>query len=621
LTVPREQLMDRVVALSKRRGFVYPSSEIYGGLSAFYDYGPYGTTLRRVIREIWWRDMVDQRDDVVGLESSIIMNPRVWEASGHASGFSDPLVQCLGTCKERWRADQLTSERCPRCGGPLSEPRQFNLMFRTNVGPVDETATMAYLRPETAQGMFVDFKNVVSSTRVRVPFGIAQQGRSFRNEIVVEHFIFRVRELEQMEMEFFVRPGSDEKWHSYWIEQRQLWFSEALGIGPDRLRARAHSDSELSHYSKATTDIEYEFPFGWGEIEGIANRTDFDLKAHERASGEDLTYLDPDTNVRYHPYVIEPALGVERTMIVVLLDAYDEEEVRGEKRVVLRFHRDVSPVQIAVMPLSKRPELIAPALEAHALLKQTWRTEYDETGGNIGRRYRRQDEIGTPFCVTVDFDTLNDQSVTIRDRDSMLQERLPVSSLRQRFQERFSGAKPSPWAVRSTAEVARQAEKATCLNFLGEYNRLTDGHHELLSLQNPGVNAPDCAATGGLEIEVTLAYPTPGLAKDQFGAARGTGATVSADVVWVEDPDRRVLKAVADAIAKKQTRRYVYSGRLLLVVRVEDPLTTAADLRDLAGGRFDGGQFSEIWALIKDDGGRWEIVRLDRQREGAGLGG
>jgi glycyl-tRNA synthetase len=437
--IARDQLMEKVVALCKRRGFVYPSSEIYGGLAAFYDYGPYGTTLRRTIRNLWWRSMVELRDDVVGLESSIIMNPRVWEASGHVGGFSDPLVQCLGECKERWRADHLTDlHRCPKCGGALSEPRQFNLMFKTYVGPVEESASVAYLRPETAQGMFVDFKNVVNSVRVRVPFGIAQQGRSFRNEITVQNFIFRVRELEQMEVEFFVRPGTDDEWHAYWIQERLRWFTEDLGVTASHLRARPHDKDELSHYSKATSDIEYEFPFGWGELEGVANRTDFDLRAHQEHSREDLTYLDPETNERYLPYVIEPALGVERTLIVLLLEAYDEEDVRGETRVVLRFHRNVAPVQVAVMPLSKKEELIAPAREVLGLLKPLYRTEYDQTGGNIGRRYRRQDEIGTPFCITVDFDTLNDRAVTIRERDSMEQERVPIAGLVDRLRERFA---------------------------------------------------------------------------------------------------------------------------------------------------------------------------------------
>jgi glycyl-tRNA synthetase len=430
--------MEKVTALCKRRGFVFQSSEIYGGINAIYDYGPYGVALRRNIRNLWWRHMVELRDDVVGLESSVIMNPAVWAASGHLSGFTDPMVDCLGECKQRWRADHLTSDRCPNCGGPLSEPRQFNLMFKTFIGPVTDAAAEVYLRPETAQGMFVDFKNVLNSMRVRVPFGIAQQGRSFRNEISPGNFIFRLREFEQMEMEFFVKPGEDERWHGYWIDERFRWYVETLGIRPERLRLRPHEKDELSHYSKATTDVEYLFPFGWGELEGIANRTDFDLRQHQEHSREDLTYLDPETNERYLPYVIEPASGVDRIMITALLDAYDEEEVRGETRVVLRFHSGLAPVQVAVMPLSKKGELIAPAREVQALLRPHFRVEYDQTGGNIGRRYRRQDEIGTPFCVTVDFDTLNDAAVTIRERDSMEQERVPIAGLLERLQARFA---------------------------------------------------------------------------------------------------------------------------------------------------------------------------------------
>jgi glycyl-tRNA synthetase len=348
------------------------------------------------------------------------------------------MVDCLGECKQRWRADHLSGDRCPNCGGPLSEPRQFNLMFKTHIGPVEGSGADVYLRPETAQGMFVDFKNVLNSMRVRVPFGIAQQGRSFRNEISPGNFIFRLREFEQMEMEFFVKPGEDERWHRYWIEARHRWYLEVLGLRPERLRLRPHDKDELSHYSKATTDVEYLFPFGWGELEGIANRTDFDLRQHQERSGEDLAYLDPETNERYLPYVIEPAAGVDRIMITCLLDAYDEDEVRGETRVVLRFHRDLAPVQVAVMPLSKKEELIAPAREVQALLRPHFRVEYDQTGGHIGRRYRRQDEIGTPFCVTVDFDTLNDHAVTIRERDSMAQERVPITTLADRLREHFA---------------------------------------------------------------------------------------------------------------------------------------------------------------------------------------
>jgi glycyl-tRNA synthetase len=433
----RMDLMEKVTALCKRRGFVYPSSEIYGGLGGLYDYGPYGVALRRNIRELWWRHMVDLRDDVVGLEASIIMNPQVWVASGHVSGFTDPLVDCLGSCRKRWRADHLTSDRCPECGGPLSEPRQFNLMFKTHVGPVEDTASEVYLRPETAQGMFVDFKSVINSMRVRMPFGIAQQGRSFRNEITHGNFIFRLREFEQMEMEFFVRPGEDERWHEYWIGERMAWYTDVLGIRREHLRLREHGPEEKAHYAKASTDVEYRFPFGWGELEGIANRTDFDLRAHQEHSGQDLTYLDPDTNERYLPYVVEPAVGVDRIMITCLLDAYDEEEVRGETRVVLRFHRNVAPVQVAITPLSKKEDLIVVAREVQRLLRPAFRVEYDQTGGHIGRRYRRQDEIGTPYCVTVDFNSLQDQAVTIRERDSMEQERVPIVGLLDCLRERF----------------------------------------------------------------------------------------------------------------------------------------------------------------------------------------
>ena len=433
----RQDLMEKVTALCKRRGFVYPSSEIYGGLGGLYDYGPYGVALRRNIRGLWWRHVVDLRDDVVGLEATILGPADVWVASGHVAGFSDPLVDCLGRCRKRWRADHLESDRCPECGGPLSEPRQFNLMFETHVGPVEDSASVAYLRPETAQGMFVNFKNVLNSMRVRVPFGMAQQGRSFRNEITHGNFIFRLREFEQMEMEFFVRPGEDERWHAFWIEERLRWYTDVLGIRPERLRLREHGADERAHYAKASTDIEYLYPFGWGEVEGVANRTDFDLRTHEEHSGQDLTYQDPETGERFLPYVVEPAVGVDRIMITCLLDAYDEEEVKGETRVVLRLHRDVAPVQVAVTPLSKKEELIGPAREVQRALQRLFRVEYDQTGGNIGRRYRRQDEIGTPFCVTIDFETLEDRAVTIRERDSMAQERVPLEGLLDRLQERF----------------------------------------------------------------------------------------------------------------------------------------------------------------------------------------
>ena len=435
----RQDLMEKVTALCKRRGFVYPSSEIYGGINALYDYGPYGVALRRNVRDLWWRHVVELREDVVGLESTVIMHPRVWVASGHVDTFSDPLVDCLGTCRKRWRADHLESDRCPECGGPLSEPRQFNLMFRTHVGPMEDTASLVYLRPETAQGMFVDFKNVLNSMRVRVPFGIAQQGRSFRNEISPGNFIFRLREFDQMEMEFFVRPGDDERWHEHWIHERLDWYTDVVGLRREHLRLREHGPTERAHYAKASTDIEYLFPFGWGELEGIANRTDYDLRSHQEHSGQDLTYLDPETNERYLPYVVEPAVGVDRIMIALLLDAYDEEEVNDGTRVVLRLHRDVAPIQVAVMPLSKKEDLIRVAREVQQTLRGAFRVEYDQTGGHIGRRYRRQDEIGTPYCVTVDFATLEDRAVTIRERDSMQQERVPVAALLDRLRARVEG--------------------------------------------------------------------------------------------------------------------------------------------------------------------------------------
>jgi glycyl-tRNA synthetase len=427
--------MEKVVALTKRRGFIFPSSEIYGGISGFYDYGPYGVAMKRAIRDLWWRHIVELRDDVVGLESTLMMPAAVWAASGHLENFVDPLRQCLGQCKKRWRADNVKGDRCPECGGPLDEPRMFNLMFKTHVGPVEENASEVYLRPETAQGMFVDFKNVINSTRVRVPFGIAQQGKAFRNEITPGNFVFRVREFELMEMEYFVKPNEDDEWFKYWREERRRWYLEDLGLSPDRLRFYDHPRESLSHYSKQTTDIEYEFPFGWGELEGIADRTDFDLRVHQEHSKEDLSYLDPETNQRYLPWVIEPAVSLERIFITLLLDAYDEDVINNEPRVVLRLHANVAPVQVAVVPLSKKEELIKVAREVQSLLQGRFRVEYDQTGGHIGRRYRRQDEIGTPFCVTVDFDTLNDKAVTIRQRDSTQQERVAIAELPDRLQQ------------------------------------------------------------------------------------------------------------------------------------------------------------------------------------------
>ncbi len=438
-TARPNDLIERLVSLCKQRGFVFPSSEIYGGLNAVYDFGPLGVRLRKNIRERWWRRMVDLRDDVVGIETAVLMNPKVWEASGHVRSFTDPLVDCTGRCKKRWREDHLADERvargkppdapgCPECGGALTPARQFNLMFKTFIGPVEEDAAQIWLRPETAQGMFVNFANVVNATRQRPPFGIAQMGKGFRNEISPGNFIFRLREFELMEMEWFCQPGTDRGWHEYWCHERLGWHIDDMGVRQSSLRLRPHAAAELSHYSTATTDIEYLFPFGWGELEGIADRTDFDLKTHMEHSGRDLSYFDPQTSERYVPYVIEPAAGVDRIFITLLVDGYDEEEVRGEKRVVIRLHPDVAPVQVAVLPLSKKAELTEPARKIEHDLRAGFATEYDETQ-SIGRRYRRQDEIGTPLAVTFDFDSIQDHAVTIRERDGMTQVRVPIDGL------------------------------------------------------------------------------------------------------------------------------------------------------------------------------------------------
>jgi glycyl-tRNA synthetase len=427
--------IDTVVNLCKRRGVVFQSSEIYGGLRSAWDWGPLGIELKRNLKNEWWRSMVHLRDDVVGLESSILMSPRVWEASGHVDTFTDPLVECTH-CHKRFRADHIVLERaCPNCGrGPAwTDPRQFHLMFKTHMGPVEDSAHIVYLRPETAQGMFVDFMTVQQASRKRIPFGIAQQGKSFRNEITPGNFVFRTREFEQMEMEFFVKPGTDEEWHEYWLDERMRWYTD-LGMRAENLRLREHDAEELSHYAKRTFDIEYDFPeMGWSELEGIANRTDFDLKAHAEASGEDLSYFDPDTKERYVPYVIEPAVGVERPLMAFLIDAYSEEEAptaegRMEKRTLLRLDARLAPYKVAVLPLSKHAELAPVAEKLAGDVRPHFVTDFDVTG-SIGKRYRRHDEIGTPYCVTVDFDSLNDNQVTVRDRDSMEQERIPMAGL------------------------------------------------------------------------------------------------------------------------------------------------------------------------------------------------
>jgi glycyl-tRNA synthetase len=426
-------LMEAVTSLAKRRGIAFQSSEIYGGLRSSWDYGPLGVELRRNIRSSWWRSMVQLRDDVVGLEAAIIMSPRVWEASGHVAGFHDPLVECLN-CHQRFREDHLGDDPiCPNCGQKrFTEPRQFNMMFKTNMGPVEDESSVTYLRPETAQGMFVDFALVQQTSRKKIPFGIAQIGKSFRNEITPGNFIFRTREFEQMEMEYFVEPGTDDEWFEYWVNERLQWYVD-LGIRKEKLRLRPHEPDELAHYAKAASDVEYEFPFGWQEVEGIANRTDFDLKAHQEASGEDLTYFDQEQDWRYLPYVVEPAAGVDRILLTTLVDAFREEEAptaKGgtEKRTYLALHRDLAPTKVAVLPLSRNEQLAPDAKGVFDLAKQTWMCDFDDAG-SIGRRYRRQDEVGTPFCVTVDFDTLQDRQVTVRERDSMTQDRIPLENL------------------------------------------------------------------------------------------------------------------------------------------------------------------------------------------------
>ena len=418
--------MEKIVSLAKRRGFIFPSSEIYGGLNSCWDYGPLGVELKNNVKRAWWKINVQERDDLVGLDAGILMHPRVWEASGHLKGFTDPLVDCKN-CKQRFRADHLTTERCPECGGELTEARNFNLMFKTYLGPVEENAAIVYLRPETAQGIFVNFQNVLTTTRKKIPFGIAQIGKSFRNEITPGNFTFRTREFEQMEIEYFVKPGTDEEIHKQWIEDRFKWYID-LGITPERLRLRPHDPDELAHYAKGCSDIEYYFPMGWSELEGIANRTDFDLKRHSEYSGDKLEVFDQETNEHYIPYVIEPSAGADRATLAFLLDAYTEEPDKDETRVVLRLHPALSPYKVGVLPLSRKEPLTKLAKEVTAKLRRYWMTDYDDAK-SIGRRYRRQDEIGTPYCVTVDFDSLEDQAVTIRDRDTMEQTRVPIAEL------------------------------------------------------------------------------------------------------------------------------------------------------------------------------------------------
>ena len=424
-----EVTLDLIAKLAKQRGFVFQASEIYGGLRSAYDYGPLGVELLRNVKEAWWRSMVQERSDIVGIDTAVLQARQVWQASGHEEVFTDPLVECTN-CNNRFRLDKLDDpDKCPNCGktGTFTDPRNFNLMFRTHMGPVDSDENLVYLRPETAQGIFTNFENVRRTNRLKLPFGVAQIGKSFRNEITPGQFVFRTREFEQMEMEYFCRPEESPEWFQYWQDQRYQWYVD-LGMKPDNLRIRAHESDELSHYSMGTVDVEYAFPWGWDELEGIANRTDFDLKQHSEHSGQDLRYFDQEANERFFPHVVEPAAGATRTTFAFLIDAYDEEEVEGETRTVLRLHHRLSPYKVAVLPLSKKPELIEPAERIAGELRRNWMVELDITQ-SIGRRYRRQDEIGTPYCVTVDFDSLDDGAVTVRDRDTMEQDRISMDKV------------------------------------------------------------------------------------------------------------------------------------------------------------------------------------------------
>lgn len=425
--------MEKIVSYAKRKGFIFPSSDLYGGLSGFYDFGPLGVEMKRNIKNSWWNFMIHQNQNVVGLDSAIIMNAEVWNASGHTENFTDPLTECK-KCHKRFRADHLEGDKCPECGGELMPERNFNLMLRTYLGPVEDSASVAFLRPETAQAIFINFKNILDTSRIKIPFGIAQIGKAFRNEITPGNFIFRTREFEQMEMEFFVKPGEEEKWFEYWADERMRWYTDVLKIKKENLRIRKHEKDELAHYAKGCVDIEYNFPdLGWSEIEGIASRTDFDLKAHEKRSGEELKYFDEETKEKYIPYVIEPSCGVDRVMLACLCDAYEEYEKgrTGDSslEILLRIDSKIAPFHLAVLPLVKnKEEVTQKAKEVYNMLSEHFVCQYDDVA-SIGRRYRRQDEIGTPYCITVDFDTLEDQAVTIRDRDTMEQIRVKIEDL------------------------------------------------------------------------------------------------------------------------------------------------------------------------------------------------
>jgi glycyl-tRNA synthetase len=428
MTIAQVELKD-IANLCKRRGFIFQDSEIYGGIGSVWDYGPLGVELKNSVKNQWWKRMVYDRNDMEGLDAAILMNPDTWRASGHIASFADLLVDCKD-CKKRFRTDKLKENKCPECGGELTEPRSFNLMFKTQVGSVEGQAQDVYLRPETAQGIFVNFNNILNSSRRKLPFGVAQIGKSFRNEITTGNFTFRSREFEQMEMEFFVKPGEDEKWYEHWLEERLSWYI-SLGIKKEHLRLREHAKDELAHYAKRCHDVEYLFPMGWSELEGIANRTDYDLKKHSEASGENLVYFDSATDERYTPYVIEPSGGVDRAVLAFLVDAYREEIVKDRKRVYLSLNNKLAPIKVAVLPLLKKnPEIVEMCHKLRDDLKGNYRVVYDDTA-SIGRLYRRQDEIGTPFCVTVDVDSLEDGKVTIRERDTMEQERVELSRIKE----------------------------------------------------------------------------------------------------------------------------------------------------------------------------------------------
>ena len=434
--MPEETKVDmgKIVSLCKRRGFIFQSSEVYGGLASCWDYGPLGVELKRNIKNYWWKKVVQERDDMVGIDASIMMHPQVWVASGHVANFSDPLVECKN-CRHRFRSTDIDLTACPDCGGQLTEPRMFNLLFKTHMGPVEDEANTIYLRPETAQAQFVNFLNVQATTRKKLPFGIAQVGKSFRNEITTGNFIFRTREFEQMEIEYFVKPGTDMEWFDYWVNERLNYYI-GMGIRKENLRLRKHDDEELAHYAKGCFDVEYKFPIGWSEIEGIANRGDFDLTQHSKHSGKMLDYFDEEKNERYIPYVIEPSSGVDRTLLAVLVDAYDEEPADKEVRTVLHIKPELAPIKVAILPLSRNEKLAPKSKEVYALLRPHFMTQYDDAQ-SIGRRYRRQDEIGTPYCVTIDFQSLEDNQVTIRDRDSMQQDRVPIPELLDALRAKF----------------------------------------------------------------------------------------------------------------------------------------------------------------------------------------